>query len=165
MKLDYNLASNWKPDVKTLTDADSGMLRYELFPGDICFEACGINFSASWGWVPVLDFARSLFDIATGIEDGCVEKFEFTENNEYLIFNRSSSTLTISASYTEGVAAILLKDFIDITEEFFRRCAIECADAYPAIKSNPAFGDLLNKSNLSVQLRRNSPTLPTSYKS
>lgn len=80
--LDYELSLGW--DRRTtelkLRSADEMTLRYDCFLGDVVFVD-GVDFSARWGWVPVLDFALHLWAIAGGLVSEAEELFEFTESD------------------------------------------------------------------------------------
>jgi len=59
--LDYRLFS--RPGDRTDRDliaATEGDLRYSHFTSDVVFRVCDADFSANWGWVPVLDLALGL---------------------------------------------------------------------------------------------------------
>jgi len=59
--LDYRLSP--LPGDRTdreLVSASESELRYSLFLGDVVFRVGDADFSANWGWVPVLDFALGL---------------------------------------------------------------------------------------------------------
>ena len=59
IKLEYGLDPSWDrtPADRDLSTADDSELHYDLFLGDVVIQIDGVDFSARWGWVPVLDFA------------------------------------------------------------------------------------------------------------
>ena len=65
--LDYALSDerNTRAPVTNWLTADDVALRYYLFRGDQIIIINGVDFSARWGWVPLLDFAAAL------VEGGC----------------------------------------------------------------------------------------------
>lgn len=70
--LDYRLSPFWnkETDRADLSSADASDLHYKLFLGDMVFRIGESDFSAPWGWVPVLVFCcRTALDrpIANGI--------------------------------------------------------------------------------------------------
>ena len=77
-------------------------LRYDYFVGDIGFTASGTDFSTTWGWVPVLDFAVSLNALVTALEPHSELDFEFTESDHTISFRRGDKEVLVSTSYVSG---------------------------------------------------------------
>ena len=74
-----------------------------LRPGTSCSERDQTDLSANWGWIPLIDFALALREIAEAlaVEEGS-EIFEFTESEATLKFKRQGHEVAISGSYAPG---------------------------------------------------------------
>ena len=61
-----------------LRDKGESELYCDQFLGDIIFRVDGSNMSASWGWIPIIDFAVCLSRIAEELQPSQTESFDFT---------------------------------------------------------------------------------------
>ena len=77
--LDYILDPAPNDAEANLAEVDELRLRYDCFPGDVVFVVGAVDLSARWGWVPILDFAVGIKQIADGL--GGEDRFEFTESD------------------------------------------------------------------------------------
>jgi hypothetical protein len=139
LSLDYRLdpiAAAKTKDVD-LASADLESLRYRLFPGDIYIRDDGVDFSAVWGWVPVLDFALSMKVIAEALEQEKSVQFEFTESNAALDFRRDGDNVEITATYVPGVIRVPVREFRDQVRAFARRVISELCTQNLRLAANP----------------------------
>src|SRR4051812_46182723 len=96
INLSFDFSTSW---IKSSTAADLSLidemtLRYKTFLGDQKFIAKGTDFSARWGWVPILDFAACLMEITERLKQGESELvFEFTESDSQIHFNRQGENV------------------------------------------------------------------------
>ena len=146
--LDYQLSPSWNQKNRevNLTSADETTLRYEVLLGDICIEANTHDFSAKWGWIPIVDFVASLRLILRQlVDDDEVEcALDFTESDAVLRFKRAKDDVLISASYAPGVACIPLTELTAEVETFSHRVARELSQQYPPLRANKSFQQLLS---------------------
>jgi hypothetical protein len=147
LTLDYELSPSWNvtTDQTDLTSAGEMELRYNVLLGDVVFKEGSHDFSARWGWVPIIDFAASLKTIAAelGERDGSEVTFEFTESDATLRFRRKGEAVLISCSYQSGEARVPLHDFVKSTNDFTRRVARELCERYSTLARNASFSRLL----------------------
>ena len=96
----------------TLDLNDEMVIRYDVLPGDITFRIGPHDFSAKWGWIPLVDFVLSLEWIVTHLadaDDGSIEVFDFTENGARIEFERSGNEVSITTSYADGEGRVPLQ--------------------------------------------------------
>lgn len=142
--LDYRLSSPWPGQIGAidLSVASETTLRYDCFLGDVIFVVNGIDFSARWDWVPVLDFALALHAIAAALEDGGRDTFEFTESDASIDFRREGSWTSIEATYSAaGVARLPHTEFEDETARFLLRVVGDFVKADPRLAENELIVD------------------------
>ena len=143
INLDYQLSPSWNrnadsPDFSTLDATD---LRYSVIMGDITMVVNGKDFSAPWGWIPIIDFAASLQHVSAELsQDASVEtEFEFTESEATIHFKRLDDSISISASYAPSTAQISLTEFTNAVARFSAKVADELPQRYPSLLKNQAF--------------------------
>jgi hypothetical protein len=137
--LDYRLDPVAVMETKRvdMASADSTSLRYRLFPGDVVLKGEGVDFSANWGWVQVLDFALSLKSIEEKLEREGIAQFEFTESNAALVFRIDDGYVSISSTYAPGLLRVPLSDFSERVQRFVRRVIEELCTQHPRLALNP----------------------------
>ena len=101
----------------------------------------GHDFSARWGWIPIIDFAVSLRHIAAELAEGkCAEtEYSFTESEAVIRFRRVEDNVLISASYVRSTAQVSVKEFTNATTDFASKVAQELGQRYPLLLKNEAF--------------------------
>lgn len=142
VELGYRLSKEWDrswADID-LVHADETTLRYKAFLGDLFFRVDGADFSAPWGWIPILDFAISFSDILDELSRGTTEvSFEFTESDERLVFVSEGNSVSISCSYNQQRAMVPLAEFLQAEKSFVRHIYEELSQAYPQLLNNGFF--------------------------
>ena len=146
--LDYKLSPSWKRNWEdiNLAEASESDLLYRVLLGDISVKADKNDFSATWGWIPIVDFAASLRLIVSELakRDGVESTFDFTESDAALRFKRAGDAILISASYAPGEACVPLTEFTAAVESFSRRVASELSQQFPPLHENKSFQQLLS---------------------
>ena len=139
LTLDYRLDPNAaaKQAGVDLATAAPEALRYELFSGNVYLRGDGADFSAAWGWVPVLDFALGLKAIAEVLEREPAERFEFTESNAALDFRIDGNDVEITSTYSPGGLRVPFSHFRDQVRLFVRRVIGELATGNLRLAANP----------------------------
>jgi hypothetical protein len=139
--LDYRLSPAWRAQAAKVDfhTVSAEALHYDLFLGDVIFRSNGADFSARWDWVPVLDFAMSLLRIARKLRSSDSQRFEFTESEAALDFERHGDQVQISSSYSPGSVLVPYEDFRRATGEFAVKVVKELAAEYPEVAGVEAF--------------------------
>lgn len=142
MHLDYRLSEDWDENSTDLAAADETDLRYCAATGDIILRQDQTDLSARWGWIPLIDFALALREIANalGVTEGS-ETFEFTESDATLRFERRGQEVTISGSYAMGEIIVSFTAFREQATDFGRRLNGELLAKRPELRLNPVYQD------------------------
>ena len=142
--LDYRLSS--RADDLTgqgLVSATEAELRYRLFLGDVALRVGDANFSADWGWVPILDFALGLEYAARELLHGKNEAlFEFTESDSVIQFRRDEGDVVVSASYAPDTTVVNLEDLVKAAVEFRKRVVDDLLLIHPQLRMNSTMRNL-----------------------
>jgi hypothetical protein len=140
MHLDYRLSEEWDEDTMDLSTVAEADLRYYVAPGDIILRADQTDLSAIWGWIPLIDFALALREIAEAlaVAEGN-ETFEFTESEATLNFERQGLEVVISGSYAPGEVIVPLPVFREQVRNLARRLDAELLAKHPELGSNPVY--------------------------
>ena len=142
MHLDYQISEDWDESSTDLATADETDLRYFAATGDIILQEGEIDLSARWGWIPLVDFALALREIAEALsESGKSETFEFTDSDATIRFDRKAQDVVISASYVPGEFGVPLMVFREQADDFGRRLDRELRAKRPALGLNPVYQD------------------------
>jgi hypothetical protein len=139
IEISYNLSSSWNATAQIMdwAKADETTLRYRAFLGDQIFVVNGADFSAKWGWIPLLDFAAGLVAITRGLVAGEAEvAFDFTESDAHLQFNRQGSNTLITSSYSNATATVPMSELEQAASSYAERVLREAISLYPALKAN-----------------------------
>jgi hypothetical protein len=123
-------------DWKTVSEE---ALRYDHFLGDIIIQSEGADFTTTWGWVPVLDFAAGVTDLLHNLQPGCEEVFEFTESEATLTFRREENLVETTASYANGLAIVDYAEMQAVAQSVLSDLAQRLIDRYPDLRFNTAF--------------------------
>jgi hypothetical protein len=137
--LSYQLSSEWNARASNIdwSHADETTLRYGAFLGDQTFIVNQTDFSAKWGWVPILDFAACLVEITRGLMKGEAELiFEFTESDAHLQFNRQSDNVLITSNYGSATATVPLRELEQAACSYAERVLIDAINLHPRLKAN-----------------------------
>jgi hypothetical protein len=139
--LDYRLSPSWNRDASTadLSSVTASELHYKLFLGDVEFRIGEADFSAPWGWVPVLDFAVALRSIVRSLPETHEETFDFTESDATLRFVHRNQIVSVTSNYTQGRigAEVSIEKLGQAADEFFERVIEDLYREHPELKSNP----------------------------
>ncbi|NJL27738.1 MAG: hypothetical protein HC897_07500 [Thermoanaerobaculia bacterium] len=141
VSLGYRLSPAWRNQMRevNLRDVSANALHYDLFLGDVTFQSKGADFSACWGWVPVLDFASAMLRIVVALEHSGRQQLEFTESEAVLNFERSEDQVRISASYTSATAIVPYQDLRVAVATFAQKAVTELGAEFPELRTAAAF--------------------------
>jgi hypothetical protein len=140
MHFDYRLSEDWDENSVDLAAAEETDLRYYAATGDIILRQDQTNLSARWGWIPLIDFALAMREIAEAlvVTEGS-ETFEFTESEATLLFDRRGQEMTISGSYAPGKITIPFTAFMEKARDFGQRLDAELLAKRPELGRNPVY--------------------------
>lgn len=146
--LDFTFSPEWESQQRQdLARADNIDVHYRIILGNIFVKINGINFSASWGWVPLLDFVYCINNIIISLKEGAVEsEFEFTESDAKLRFIREGGIVKISANYADGVASVPLVDLADEVASLSKRMKLAVEERYPSLVQNAYYREIFQNS-------------------
>jgi hypothetical protein len=143
MKLDFRLAEPVR-DVDDWSRADEEDFRYRVALGDLILEIGSTNFNTNWGWVPLIDLAAALRQIAKELQQpGRTETFEFTESESWLRFSRHNDHVIVTSSYSPGQGEVEHSRFVHAIERLGKQLRAELLRLNPALSKNSAFQKLL----------------------
>jgi hypothetical protein len=120
-----------------MASADSSLLRYHLFPGDVVVVDESVDFSARRGWVQVLDFASGLTAVEAALERNDEARFEFTESDAALNFCLENGDVCVASTYATGLMRVGASAFRQQVERFVRRVVRDLCRQYPRLALNP----------------------------
>ena len=141
MHLDYRLKEDSETDWSSVTEED---LRYRVALGNLIFHVGNKDFSAAWGWIPLVDLAASFAEIVRKLEGGSAsETFEFTESEAWVRFERKGEKVLVSASYGEGVGETALHAISEAIKSFSERLRSELVGRHPQAAHNAGVRKLL----------------------
>ena len=141
MHLDYRLNEDRETDWSSVTEED---LRYRVALGNLVFRVGDKDFSADWGWIPLVDLAASFAEIVRKLEAGSAsETFEFTESDAWVRFEKKGEKVLVSTSYGEGVGEIALHSASEAVKSFRERLRSELVRKHPQAAHNTALRKLL----------------------
>ncbi|MFJ3220439.1 hypothetical protein ACIPLC_31520 [Kitasatospora sp. NPDC086801] len=149
IELGYSLSNRFPDPPQTdYRSAPVRSLRYDLFCGDVYLDAEGAELSTGWGWVPVLDFAWALCDIAEELDrdpDGGraarvqTADLDFTQNTELLRFARRFNWVEITATWLpdEPPAVVRHGELRREARDFLQDTLADLFDMHPELADNP----------------------------
>jgi hypothetical protein len=141
MHLDYRLNEDSETDWSSVTEED---LRYRVVLGNLVFHVGDKDFSADWGWIPMVDLAASFAEIVRKLEGGSAsETFEFTESDAWVRFERKGEKVLVSTSYGEGAGEIALHSASEAVKSFRERLRTDLVSKHPQAAHNAAVRKLL----------------------
>jgi hypothetical protein len=140
MRLDFRISEDWSDELSDLGTAEETDLRYYVAPGDVVLGSDQTDLSANWGWIPLIDFALALREIAEALsESEGSETFEFTESEATLQFDRIGDEIVITSSYAPGELRAPFSVFQSQVDEFARRLNKELLQKHPELELNPDY--------------------------
>lgn len=143
MQLDFVFSEEWNGSVNplelpSLSEID---LRYGVAMGSLIMIVDGVDLSANWGWIPMLDLALALDDIRKQLlaNSSAEAVFEFTESDAAIMFQRTGNDVRIATSYSRCSVAVPLSDFCYAVGVFSDKVFRESVKQFPTLEANAAF--------------------------
>ncbi|MFF9559786.1 hypothetical protein ACF1DY_28725 [Streptomyces albus] len=140
--------------------ADVHALRHDLFCGDVYLADTETDreLSTAWGWVPVLDFAWALCDIAEDLDRdprGARSPgphhatLDFTESADLLSFTRRFGWVEITgdwpAARDEGPLTFSHTELRREARDFLHDLVADLTDMHEGLADNPAVWTLMSR--------------------
>ena len=148
IQIELQLDPNWNhvTERRFWENANVNDLRYDVLLGDIIIKINGIDFSAQWGWIPLLDIAYCLRLMSEEILVCNTESsFDFTESDDWIKLRNRGTEVEISTSYVPETTHVdlqkLYTEMIKCARGFFLRVSLE----QPGLSSNMAFQRMYKK--------------------
>lgn len=146
--LDYILASPTF-GVRDYSTVSEDFLHYSAFPGDIIFTSEDVDFSARWGWVPILDFAICWYRLAMNICKETSQQFGFTESAAFIRMQTlDKRTVLITTSYAQGSISIAVDELQRHARTFLAKTILDLCVINPTLEQNPTIVRLKREINL-----------------
>ncbi|MDT0378517.1 hypothetical protein RM572_06955 [Streptomyces sp. DSM 42041] len=152
LDIGYALSSRFPDPPQTdYRTADRTALRHDLFCGDVYLadvdtdrEVC-----TAWGWLPVLDFAWALCDIAERLDRDPLggrspgpqrAEIDFTESVDRLRFERRFGTVEVIADWSAPHEPPLVLGYTELRREardFLHDLLADLVDMHEGLDANP----------------------------
>jgi hypothetical protein len=146
LKLDFTFSEEWNESVNplelpTMSEVD---LRYRVALGDLILIANGVDLSAAWGWIPMIDMALALHDIREQLlaKSSAEAVFEFTESDATITAERNDNDVRITASYGPRSEIVPFSEFGQAVSAFLDKVFRESVKRFPTLEANAAFRSL-----------------------
>jgi len=140
MRMDFRLSEDWDEDFADMGTVEETDLRYYVAPGDVVLGTEQTDLSADWGWIPLVDFALALREIADALSEAeGTETFEFTESEATLQFDRVGDKVVITSSYAPGEISVPFSEFRKQVDDFAQRLDRELLQKHPELGLNPDY--------------------------
>ncbi|MQY13073.1 hypothetical protein SRB5_32130 [Streptomyces sp. RB5] len=157
LDIGYSLSSRHPDPPQTdYRAADVRALRHDLFCGDVYLADTDTDreLSTAWGWVPVLDFAWALCDIAEELDRDPLgsrasraqrAEFDFTESTDRLRFERRFGWVDVRADWQGDGEPPLQLSYTELRREvrdFLHDVVADLTDMHEGLAHNPVIWDL-----------------------
>jgi hypothetical protein len=153
LNLDFTFSDQWNETVDPLAMEKMSEIdiRYRAALGNLILVVNGVDCSAAWGWIPMLDLAVALSDIRNELarRAKASETFEFTENEAAITIQRSGDIVRITTNYAPCSESIRFSEFDLRVNEFREKVFRETAMRFPALSGSEAFRTLRARTALS----------------
>lgn len=139
--IDYKLSASsiLKLNEANLIEADlTELVAWNVY-GDTIFRIDEMAFDARWGWVPLLDFAMQLYDIAYSLHTLTEQKLGFLESCEYILFKYNGNTISITASYATNRAETDIFELKRASQTFLNRLLLDLSSEWPDLLKNKVY--------------------------
>jgi hypothetical protein len=144
--LTYRLSARWNKALRDrCDDASVAELLYEMFLGDLSFRIGDADFSALWGWVPIMDVVRQLMRAVRQLPAINRLDIDFTESDALLRLDYEDGVVTISSTYSPAVVKVTLSDFDDAVRRFATDAIQDFEAKCPGLRGNPLIQDMIPK--------------------
>jgi hypothetical protein len=160
LDIGYSLSSRFPDPPQTdYRRVDVHTIRHDLFCGDVYLADTKADqeISTAWGWVPVLDFAWALCDIAELLDRDPLgsrasrpqhAELDFTESADRLLFQRRFGWVDVEAEWLPGDEPPLTFAHTELRREardFLHDLLADLTDMHEGLADNPAVWDLMTR--------------------
>ncbi|MDI5963710.1 hypothetical protein POF50_009400 [Streptomyces sp. SL13] len=133
--------------------ADVRTLRHDLFCGDVYLAEGERELVTAWGWVPVLDFAWALCDIAELLDRDPMggrasrpqhAELDFTQSADRMRFVRRFGWVDVTADWARDEAvSVSHADLRREARDFLNDVVADLVDMHDGLDDNPAVWNLM----------------------
>ncbi|WP_449407406.1 hypothetical protein [Microbacterium maritypicum] len=145
LRFGYRILAPSNPPGMRLAVADAMQLCYDCFPGDLLLSADGVDFGVDWGWVPVLDFALAMNDIADTLQTSRRAVFEFTETDGGIAFTRRGDRVKIEPTYVDVSVEVMVDEVRGAAHDMLREVRQEIEAAHPELLDSRRYRALVDR--------------------
>lgn len=157
LDIGYSLSARFPDPPQTdYRSADVRALRHDLFCGDayLADTKTDRELSTAWGWLPVLDFAWALCDIAERLDADPRgsrapgpqrAELDFTESTDLLRFERRFGWVDVTADWAHPDEPPLTFAHAELRREardFLHDLVADLTDMHEGLAGNPVIWDL-----------------------
>lgn len=117
LQIKYKIIDDFAGEIEDISEDE---ISYSFLLGSVSFTSSDAMIEMEWEWIPLLDMAYYLKEIARSLTANGKSKecFEFTENDETLEFSKEAEHLRISASFSSVVISTTIEEFEIATSNF-----------------------------------------------
>lgn len=157
LDIGYSLSPRFPDPPQTdYRTVDVATLRHDLFCGDayIADTVSDRELSTTWGWLPVLDFAWALCDIAERLDTDPrgsrapgpqTAELDFTESTDCMLFERRFGWVDITADWVPVDEPPLTFAHAELRREardFLHDLVADLSDMHDGLDDNPVIWNL-----------------------
>jgi hypothetical protein len=119
LQIVYKIIDDFAGELENISDDE---ISYSFLLGNVSLYSSHAMIEMEWEWIPLLDMAYCLKEIARNLTTNgeAKECFEFTENAETLEFSKEAEFLKITASFSSTVISTTIEEFEIATSNFHR---------------------------------------------
>lgn len=146
IELDFSIKSSIPKEIDParVGEMTAALIQESVLVGDLIVSFDGIDCSARWGWIPILDCAVCLSAIAVELARSprAIERFEFTENEASILFARNGDAVRIAPTYVPLSALVPLNELESAIRSFRERAFASAVTALPGLEQCAGFLEL-----------------------
>ncbi len=131
-------ASNFEVNLENITES---ILRYDVFLGSVTIMNSSSAIKLDWDWIPLFDFAASLVNIFESIsqKEAAIEKFDFTEAEIFLFFEREKNEIRIFTSFSDSHLITTINEFEIEVFKFYKIILTDLLSTYSGLEKRDFF--------------------------
>jgi hypothetical protein len=121
-------------------------LLYSCFVGNVALRVGGIDFSANFGWIPLLHVANNLDLILHRLTVDETKTYYFTESEDWISFSERGGSVELRCSYIPDVVGIASREEAGKAVGLAALALVKSIEHdHPEASSNRIFGDIASR--------------------
>lgn len=149
LQIDFTFSDAWNGtiDYSRAGEWDEIDVRYGAALGNLILVVNGVDGSALWGWIPIVDLAVSLDDIREQLANRVAgsEVFELTESDATITFERAGDDVRLTTSSAPCSEMISFEELKGAISEFRGKVFREAVSRFPELEHNAVFRSLRSR--------------------